>query len=86
MHLAENSSDLLTGMIVRGRNKRTGQIQVVNLMKDKLGVDIEVQSRPGIRSVPRSEAIFHELDQAYKKFSQEQTFESSSAAEVTYRD
>lgn len=85
LDLAANASDLLTGMVVRGRNKRTDRVEQVNLLTERLSTQVELPHRTDIPSVPRVESVFHELDQAYKDFKQRNAFEATSAAELMHK-
>jgi hypothetical protein len=86
MELARNASDLLTGMVVRGRNKRTNRMEQVNLLTEKLSAEVEVPARADIPSAPRVDSVFFELEQAYKNYKRDGTFETTSTAELMRRD
>ncbi|MEU1072435.1 MULTISPECIES: hypothetical protein [unclassified Streptomyces] len=82
LELAAQASDLLTGMVVRGRSKRTNRVEEVNLLTDRLSAEVELPQRADIPSAPRVESVFFELEQAYKDFKNRGVFETTSTAEL----
>ncbi|MDN3294360.1 hypothetical protein QWM81_09915 [Streptomyces ficellus] len=86
LELAARASDLLTGMVVRGRSSRTNRVEEVNLLTERLSVEVELPQRADIPSAPRVESVFHELEQAYKDFKRRGVFETTSTAELMRKD
>ncbi|WP_406453652.1 hypothetical protein OG782_22390 [Streptomyces sp. NBC_00876] len=86
LELAANASDLLTGMVVRGRNRRTNRADQVNLLTERLAAEVELPHRTDIPSAPRVDSVFFELDQAYKDFRQRGVFEATSTAELMHKE
>ncbi|MBI0298535.1 hypothetical protein JBE04_29755 [Streptomyces sp. PRKS01-29] len=82
LELAAQASDLLTGMVVRGRSRRTNRVEEVNLLTDRLSTEVELPQRADIPSAPRVESVFFELEQAYKDFKRRGVFETTSTAEL----
>ncbi|WP_326760317.1 hypothetical protein OHB35_28615 [Streptomyces phaeochromogenes] len=82
LELATQASDLLTGMVVRGRSKRTNRVEMVNLLTDRLNVEVDLPQRSDIPSAPQVSSVFYELEQAYKDFKRRDVFETVSTAEL----
>ncbi|MEU2495474.1 hypothetical protein [Streptomyces sp. NPDC007883] len=86
LELAARASDLLTGMVVRGRSSRTNRVEEVNLLTERLSSDVQLPTRSDIPSAPRVESVFFELEQAYKNFKQQGVFETTTTAELMRKE
>lgn len=86
LDVAIRASDLLTGMVVRGRSSRTNRVEEVNLLTERLSSEVELPRRSDIPSAPDVDSVFFELEQCYKDFRRRGVFETTSTAELMHRD
>ncbi|MGW3185499.1 hypothetical protein ACWDD9_40135 [Kitasatospora sp. NPDC001119] len=66
--LAENADEYVSNMIIKGRNPRTGRVETINLLNERLQHDTQFDRSATIPSMPDGPSVFHELDQVYKDF------------------
>ncbi|HEY1211991.1 MAG TPA: DUF6731 family protein [Bryobacteraceae bacterium] len=80
--LAEQASDYVSQMIIKGRSSKTNRVETVNLLSERLQTEGNFQPSTEIPSLPDSGEVFHELDQSYKMFKSGGVFERSANAKL----
>jgi len=80
--IAEHAYDQVDTLIVRGRNRATGQTDVVNFLGERLHVDADIPARSDVPALPEEELVFREIDVAYRNFLIQDMFERAIRAEA----
>ncbi|SDF64467.1 hypothetical protein SAMN05216553_102473 [Lentzea fradiae] len=65
--LAENAHEIVDRLVVSGINPDTGKAEHVNLLSERLLVEIQLPEHPSTNSVPDSDATFEALENARLK-------------------
>jgi hypothetical protein len=80
--LAENANDQIDKLIVRGSNPQTGVVEEVNLLKNRLQMEIEFPPSRDIPSLPARSEVFFAIDQAYKDFYRNGVLDRAGHAQI----
>ncbi|QFG26282.1 hypothetical protein [Actinomadura sp. WMMB 499] len=66
--VVEDMHDLVDRLIISGRNERTGRIEEINLLNERMQVHTDLPPSPDVDTLPDERAVIDELKSAYRNF------------------
>lgn len=80
--IAEHAYDQVDTLVIRGRNRVTGKSDVVNLLGERLHVELDIPARSDVPALPEENLVFRELNRIHDEFSAQSIFERAITAQA----
>lgn len=81
-NIAENASEFVDRLIVRGRDRETNKVERISLLNERLQKEVTLAGDSVAPEVPDAGSTFSEMDKAYQEFDVQGGFDAAIQAQL----
>ncbi|GIF75297.1 hypothetical protein [Asanoa siamensis] len=83
---AENAHDIVDALIISGFDPLVGKVETINLLKQRLKVEVDLPRDEDAPALPNADATFSALDSAHRRYTDEELFRRALRTQVMQGD